>query len=363
MESGNQRILDLIDKGTKVGFMSQTMRNFSEAGIAVQLMAFSDFPTETPEEKAETLRFIKENEPYWSTGGLGTFLLTGTSMIARDPEKFGLTTTPFEGADSTRALAFKLDTETGQRTALVEDADASFDEAGAAFQQGLGRPWAGGTDTLHSMIYYERYGRRFFKEDGLRALADSDVSRVDDDKVTEGPLDLNAVLVESPFNLQSIIENRLSFCDYLDKRLQVPAEPTYAGFRNWAAKVAPVPANPPTYWLTTGQNVVQIDKLAYRVLSIGSSKRVPVKELLAALPQNSASKMFKYLLELEQNGLIGFALRPAKKRLLKTQAGKAPPLELARRQPEGTSSGCHTGAGLVQLVAAHHAAENSRRDS
>src|SRR5205085_2968416 len=93
MESGNQRVLDLIDKGTKVQFMGETMRNFSQAGIAVQLMAFSDFPTETPEERAATIQFITENEPYWSTGGLGTFLLTGTSMIAKNPEKFGVTVT------------------------------------------------------------------------------------------------------------------------------------------------------------------------------------------------------------------------------------------------------------------------------
>src|SRR6202034_1122851 len=90
MESGNQRILDLIDKGTKVGFMSETMRNFSNARIAVQLMAFSDFPTETPEEKAETVRFIKENQDHWSTGGVRSFLLTCTSSIANNPKKLGL---------------------------------------------------------------------------------------------------------------------------------------------------------------------------------------------------------------------------------------------------------------------------------
>src|SRR5947209_2540463 len=80
MESGNQRILDLIDKGTKVAYMAETMKNFASAGIAVQLMTFTDFPTETALEKKATIEFIENNRPYWSAGGIGTFVLTGTAM-------------------------------------------------------------------------------------------------------------------------------------------------------------------------------------------------------------------------------------------------------------------------------------------
>ncbi len=88
MESGNQRILDLIDKGTKVAYMGQTMKNFAAAGVAVQLMAFSGFPTETTDEANETREFVREHADYWSAGGVGQFLLTGTSIIARNPEQF-----------------------------------------------------------------------------------------------------------------------------------------------------------------------------------------------------------------------------------------------------------------------------------
>jgi hypothetical protein len=316
MESGNQRILDLIDKGTKVGFMSETMRNFAGVGIAVQLMAFSDFPTETPEEKQETVKFIKDNEPYWATGGLGTFLLTGTSMIAKAPEKFGITAIPFQDADSARALAFRLDSETGQRTALTEEADASFDESGGVFPAGLGRPWAGGTDTLHSMIYYERYGRRFFKEQGLHGLDAGEPKFVDDDAAMAGPLELTTALIESPFNLQKIINNRIAFCKYVAAKLDIPAEPTYAAFLNWAAGVPPEESGEVSYWLSNGQNVIRIEKLVYRLLTIGSTKRLPVKELLGALPEAVARRMRKYLLDLEAKGMIAFALRPQKLRLV-----------------------------------------------
>ena len=105
MESGNQRILDLIDKGTSIAYMSQTMKNFALAGIACQLMAFTDFPTETPEEKKETFDFVSENDEYWSTGGLGTFLLTGTSMIAKNPSRFGITVVETQDCDVSRAVS------------------------------------------------------------------------------------------------------------------------------------------------------------------------------------------------------------------------------------------------------------------
>lgn len=353
MESGNQRILDLIDKGTKVSFMSQTMRNFSDAGIAVQLMAFTDFPTETPEEKAETIRFVNENEPYWSTGGMGTFLLTGTSMIAKNPEKFGLVTVQFDGADSPRGLSFRLNKESGQRTALVEQADASFDESGDVFPAQLGRPWAGGTDTLHSMIYYGRYGRRFFKEEGLRIMTGvQEEAHVKDDAVVDGPLQPQAALIESPFDLKKIISNRVAFCRYVDARLMIPAEPTYTAFRDWAQSVEPEPAKSATYWLTTGDNMVQIDKVTYRLLSVGASKQVPVKRLLALLPETSAPKMFKHLLELEQNGFISFALRPSKKRLVFPDDGRMSP-DRARHLPGLPASVCHTGSvGLVNITGA-----------
>jgi anaerobic magnesium-protoporphyrin IX monomethyl ester cyclase len=129
MESGNQRILDLIDKGTKVQYMPETMKNFSEAGIACQLMAFTDFPTETQEERAATFQFIRDNQANWSAGGVGQFMLTGTAIIAKEPAKFGITLIDTEGADITRAVAYRVDGDSEQKLALTEESDASFDES------------------------------------------------------------------------------------------------------------------------------------------------------------------------------------------------------------------------------------------
>lgn len=304
MESGNQRILDLIDKGTKVSFMSETMKNFAHAGIAVQLMCFSEFPSETPAEKLDTINFIRQNEEYWATGGMGTFLLTGTSIIARRPEDFGLTLVPTQDAHSTRAVAFRTDAETGHRTAIVEEADASFDGAGGIFPAGLGRPWAGGTDTLHSMIYYEKYGREFFKRtesedyDEEANLGNSDVL-----KWSIRPV---GVMFATPFDIGKIIEGRQKFDKYLEATLQIPAEPTFSRFTSWADTMPSQSRGELTYWLSTGQNAVKIDKIVYRILQGALSTGAPLKDLLAGLPAGTATRLLDFLIKLEGHGFVAF---------------------------------------------------------
>jgi hypothetical protein len=202
------------------------------------------------------------------------------------------------------------------------------------------------------MIYYQKHGRRFFKEQALEDMAGDPGVSVDDLAVLEGPLELHASLVESKFDLQRIIKNRIAFCGYVSEKLSVPAEPTYAGFQEWASRVEPEQAGPTTYWLTTGKKVVKVEKLAYRILSIGATKKLPVKELVAALPERAAGKMLAYLLELEESGLIGFELRPAKRRI---EQGDANPVRRDRAlhlPPRACGSPPPPVGALVQLTSA-----------
>src|SRR5258708_34243356 len=72
-----------------------------------------------------------------------------------------------KNVDIARNLAYRMEEETVRKPLLMEEYDASFDDQAGIFPSGLGRPWAGGTDTLHSRIYYETYGRSFFKDQAL----------------------------------------------------------------------------------------------------------------------------------------------------------------------------------------------------
>lgn len=307
MESGNQRILDLIDKGTKVEYMGETMKNFSSAGIAVQLMAFTDFPTETPAEKKETFDFIKQYDDYWSTGGMGTFLLTGTSIIAKNPEKFGIKLIETEDADIARAIAYRIESGGKQKVLMAEDCDESFNADGGVFLPVLGRPWAGGTDTLHSMIYYNAYGNKFFREHPLF----EDATNKEEEKVAEDSLrytlEVLGKLNESPFDISQILENREPYQKHITRLLQVPIEPTYTNFCQWYSAQNPVPIeNVKTYWITTGHKSVKLDKLVYRIISVLAERRVPLGEILNNFEPEMRDKLLDFLRKLEGKGLLMF---------------------------------------------------------
>ena len=335
MESGNQRVLDLIDKGTKVQYMSATMKNFAAADIACQLMAFTDFPTETPEERQGTLQFIRENEPYWSAGGLGTFLLTGTSIIAKNPKKFGITLIETQDADIARAVTYRMDGGTAQRVGLTEDADSSFDETGGAFPPILGRPWAGGTDSLHTMIYYEKYGRTFFKTNPPRR--ETSVQEVTDELAQRCEIEVDGQLVQSDLDLAAVLANRERFTSYIDQRLAIPAEPTHPAFQEWASgESAMQAASDPGYWLVAGRNCVKLDKLVFRILTLASTSKITIGQIVSSVPAAIQERLFRYLKDLEIKNLILFKLDGAFIRsaasMAEEQKRRTP---VSRRAPEG----------------------------
>lgn len=305
MESGNQRILDLIDKGTKLEYMGVTMKNFASAGIACQLMAFSDFPTETPDEKAATFEFIRDNRDYWSAGGVGAFLLTGTSMLAKNPEKFGISLIETKDADVRRTVAYRVDGETGQRMTLTEDADASFDDDGGVFPATLFRPWAGGTDSLHTMIYFDKYGRDFFKSTSMFQV--DEVDGLTDDEIRKLSVAVHGNLTECAFDLGEIVKNRRAYPLYIQSRVSIPAEPTSGAFVEWAKSMpVAVSQDESNYWIVLEGKCGKLNKLVYMLLQPAARKPVAVAEILARCPEELRQRVFKYLIGLESNGFILF---------------------------------------------------------
>jgi hypothetical protein len=93
LESGCQRVLDLIDKGTKVPDISQLMKDAHAAGIANHVFMICGFPTETEEEYAETLKFLDDHKDYIYAVHRGPFSLEPESPIMEHPEHFGITRT------------------------------------------------------------------------------------------------------------------------------------------------------------------------------------------------------------------------------------------------------------------------------
>ena len=98
LESGNQRILDLMGKGTKVPEVAEVMKNSHAAGIENHVFVISGFPTETHSEFADTLRFLNDNRDYIYAINSGPFGLDAGAPIAKNPEKFGIVQTWVQGS-------------------------------------------------------------------------------------------------------------------------------------------------------------------------------------------------------------------------------------------------------------------------
>jgi hypothetical protein len=91
MESGSQRILDLMDKGSKVPEVAGVLKRARAAGIHNHVFMICGFPTETEEEYAQTIKFLDDNKEYVSAVHRGPFSLEVESPIFEEQKRFGIT--------------------------------------------------------------------------------------------------------------------------------------------------------------------------------------------------------------------------------------------------------------------------------
>ncbi len=91
VESGSQRVLDLMDKGTRVEDVSSVLRAAHAAVIANHVYVMCGFPTETLEEFAATIGFLDRHKAQIYAVHRGNFALERKSPVFDQPEKFGVT--------------------------------------------------------------------------------------------------------------------------------------------------------------------------------------------------------------------------------------------------------------------------------
>ncbi|GJM23331.1 MAG: hypothetical protein DHS20C15_32460 [Planctomycetota bacterium] len=93
-ESGSQRVLDLVEKGTDLEEAERVLRNAHEAGISATLYTMVGLPTETREEADATRAFMVRNADWIGEISLQMFNLDMVSPMYRDPAKFGIAEIP-----------------------------------------------------------------------------------------------------------------------------------------------------------------------------------------------------------------------------------------------------------------------------
>jgi radical SAM superfamily enzyme YgiQ (UPF0313 family) len=90
LESANQRVLDLMEKGTEIAKVPEMMRNIKNAGIIMQCSWFIGFPGETEQEMRETLDFVKNQRPLLDLSIFcGSYYFELGTKVAMEPDRFG----------------------------------------------------------------------------------------------------------------------------------------------------------------------------------------------------------------------------------------------------------------------------------
>jgi radical SAM superfamily enzyme YgiQ (UPF0313 family) len=122
-ESGNERVLKLMDKATTKEVIKTSLQRAADAGIWNHCMGFFGFPGETRQDAYDSIRFLEENKHLIHSIGFGTFDLSKHTPVAKDPERFGVT--PYINPEWDLALDYYFTVKEGLS---VEEAERVFEE-------------------------------------------------------------------------------------------------------------------------------------------------------------------------------------------------------------------------------------------
>ncbi|MHB8909271.1 MAG: B12-binding domain-containing radical SAM protein [Syntrophales bacterium] len=162
VESAAPRVLKLINKGLAVRDAAQAVKNLSAAGIAVEVMCFTDFPMETGREALMTTRFIGELRESIALFICGEFALTAGARVAQHPGEYGIRETWHVAGDEFSTALFYEESAPPKTSADREKIDAAIDRLACSWW--LHRyPWAGALSTAHTLLWYDRYGTDVFR--------------------------------------------------------------------------------------------------------------------------------------------------------------------------------------------------------
>lgn len=191
IESAAPRVLSLIDKGIPIETVRDAVLHLSRAGVAVEAMCFTDFPTETYDEAIESVHFVESLADDLSLFILGRFDLTHGSLVLQRPGEFGIKEVWGVDGDELGTGLFFAERRRPKREkerALIEEAVTTLSTHWRLRRY----PWAGALSTAHTLLWYAHHGKDVFRrlasapEGGLLAARPRvAVARFDVARVTE----------------------------------------------------------------------------------------------------------------------------------------------------------------------------------
>lgn len=229
VESAAPRVLQLIDKGVPVETVADAITQLSAAGIAVEAMCFSDFPTETAREALATLAFLKQHEAELALFILGRFDLTHGSRIAQQPRDFGIREVWHVEGDELETGLFFAERRPSKSWRERERLETELERLSTEFL--LRRyPWAGALGTAHTLLWYAEHGPDVFRR---LARAPFEKPRPSPTYVARSRFDPSAIRTLSEAREADIwetlvqVERRVSRTAYAELAARLPpAEPS-----------------------------------------------------------------------------------------------------------------------------------------
>jgi len=126
LESGSQRVLDRMDKGTRLATAQRILEQGAEVGIWNHIFFFFGFPGETEQEAQETIQFFRANQGVLHSACTGTFLLERLARIADDPEAYGVSRLIPPHPERDLAYYYEYEVASGITAARAEEIEAEF---------------------------------------------------------------------------------------------------------------------------------------------------------------------------------------------------------------------------------------------
>jgi len=167
VESGCERMLKIMDKGTSPERIREVSRNFHQAGIAVAWMTFLNHPGEKEADALATLNLLAALRDTVDQFIVGDFSLMPGSLLAGNPGRYGIISVYYTAGDVFGQFPLHVMRQ-------EESCGTGNPAAGSVVDQMLaslsGRyhldhyPWAGSISTHHSFLYILRFGPRVFAQ-------------------------------------------------------------------------------------------------------------------------------------------------------------------------------------------------------
>lgn len=278
LESGCQRVLDLMQKGTNIDEARAILHRCRSAGIAVNIQFFTGFPQESLRESKQTLDFIIANQHLITTVSCGPFLLQKGSLAERFPKTYGITKIHRDDKlDLQRAFPYEVKkgiTMQGSQRAIClirERLRKRFAHSELSF--GI---------TAHTLLYLSHHGLDFF-----------DVQEVESKTQSERQISLvsipcvnDATLVRTFRYNMGRIEQILQ--DSVSSQTVQPEETTVLFNANT-------------------DRTLQISADGLLLLSLCNGQ-MTVNDIVSTFPNTSRSAIIQFLKRLQNSGMIDFCV-------------------------------------------------------